>query len=193
MRVGEKGAAMADQGKDPEKQIEHFKQMVQARSRIQPELIELLEFVREYRAHLEPSVFLRVSGLLASAGFSLWRAAFLFDQEDGKHQEYLNNVDAFISKIISDNTIGFLDDKKTWSLWHYIGVARSSLLDAMVLLFGGVAENPRSRGIKARLSDPPLLSGNAAAQWDDLFDVMQYVRETLTSRFEFARTSPKLS
>jgi hypothetical protein len=72
---------------------------------------------------------------LASAGFSLWRAAFLFDQEDGKHQEYLNNVDTFISKIISDNTIAFVDDKKTWSLWHYIGVARSSLLEATVLLF----------------------------------------------------------
>ncbi|KRR08736.1 hypothetical protein CQ10_14315 [Bradyrhizobium valentinum] len=153
MLAGDKEMAMAE--KDPEKQVEHFKQMVRARSRIQPELIQLLEFVREYREHLGPSVFLRVSGLLASAGFSLWRAAFLFHQEDGKHQVYLDNVDTFVSKIISDNSIAFSDDRNTWSLWHYIGVARSSLLEAMVLLFGGVAENPRSSTIKARLSDPP--------------------------------------
>jgi hypothetical protein len=128
----------------------------------------------------------------ASAGFSLWRAAFLFHQEDGKHQEYLDNVDTFVSKIISDNTIAFADERNTWSLWHYIGVARSSLLEAMVLLTSGVAANPRSATIKARLSDPPLLSGNAAEQWDELFEVMQFVRETFTAGLEFVKSSRKL-
>ncbi|UGA46350.1 hypothetical protein HU230_0010055 [Bradyrhizobium quebecense] len=183
---------MVKKVKYPEKQVERFKQMVRARSRIQPELISLLEFVREYRTQLEPSLFLRVCGLLASAGFSLWRAAFLFEQEDGKHEIYLDNVETFVAKIISDNTIGFVDDRNTWSLWHYVGVARSSLLEAMTLLFSGVVQDAKSSSIQAKLSDPPLLAASAADQWDELFEVMQHIRRTLTSRFEFVRTSHKL-
>jgi hypothetical protein len=166
--------------------------MVDARSRIQPELIRLLEFQRAYRANLQVSAFLRVVGLLASAGFSLWRAAFLFHREDGQHEQYLDNVETFLSKIITDNTIAFADDRNTWSLWHYIGVARSSLVDAITLLGSGKWESPKMNSIRVKLADPPLLKGNAAEQWNELFEVMQLVRETAIARIETIKSLPKI-
>lgn len=177
---------------DNDKQVRQFKEMVRARSLIQSELIELLEFQRRYQKDLQASLYLRVSGNLASAGFALWRSAFLFTHEEGGPQAYLENVEAFLSKIISDNTIAFNDEKKTWSLWHYVGVARSSLLEALTLLRRPV-EDHRLEIMRRRFGDPPLLSATAAEQWNELFEAMQTVRKSLTARFDLQRTMPKLS
>jgi hypothetical protein len=114
--------------------LDWFEEMVSARSKFQGELIEILRFKRNYGERLKASAFLRVTGLLASAGFSMWRAAFLFTHAEGDHDRYLTNVDTFLTRLVSDNTIAFSDDKNTWSLWHYMGVARSSLLEALTLL-----------------------------------------------------------
>jgi hypothetical protein len=176
---------------EQEFEVRQLREMVQARSLIQPELIELLEFQRRYHDDLTPSLYIRIAGLLASAGFSLWRAAFLFKEERGQHDEYLKNVGEFISKIILTNNIGFSDDRNTWSLWHYIGVARSSLLEALNLL-RTFPEDHKIENMRNRFSDPPLLSATAAEQWNELFVAMQFVRKTLTARFDKARSMPKL-
>ena len=133
----------------------------EARSKIQSELIDLLIFLRTQWPQLEASAYLRVTGLLATTGFSLWRAAFLFDHETRKHEQYLNNVEKLVSKIISDNTIGFTDDKNTWSLCHYIGVARSSLLEAASLLSRPM-RSAKFHQMEGRLIDVPLLQDTAA-------------------------------
>jgi hypothetical protein len=176
---------------DQDRQIRQFKEMVNARSLIQPELIELLQFQRKYRENLFPSLYIRVAALLASTGFALWRAAFLFEQEQGEHGKYLSNIQTFISKIISDNMITFSDDKNTWSLWHYIGVARSSLLEALHLLKRD-PESYKMEILRSRFGDPPLLSATSAAQWNELFEAMQLIREVLTAQFETMKKMPKL-
>jgi hypothetical protein len=166
--------------------LDMFEEMVRARSKIQTELIEILKFKRTYEERLKASAFIRVTGLLTSAAFSLWRAAFLFSHEAGQHEDYLKNVETFLTKVITDNTIGFSDDKNTWSLWHYIGVARSSLLEASTILTSGLFKagitDAKFAVVQAKLSDPPLLSASAASQWDYLFDVMVLVRTTCASQ-----------
>lgn len=158
-------------------------EMVRARTKIQNELIELLGFKQAHEEYFQASKYLRILGLLGSIGFSLWRAAFLFGYEEGQHDSYISNVETFVTKIITDNAITFSDDKNVWSLWHYIGVARSSLLEAMTLLEAQL-NSPRFHTLKAKLVDAPLLSATAAQQWDELFEIMQWVRETTSARFE---------
>jgi hypothetical protein len=163
------------------------------RSVLQPELIRFLEFQRAYREKLEPSAYLRVAGLLASAGFSLWRAAFLFHQEEGDHETYLKNIDRFISKMISDNTIAFTDDKNTWSLWHYMSVARTTLVEALTLLhYIGIQSN-ESETMLLVFGDPPLLSASAARQWNELFGAMQFIREALQKQLDFAEAAKRVN
>jgi hypothetical protein len=165
---------------------EQLRQMIAARSNIQPELLELLTFKRLHEEELQASAWLRVFGLLASAGFALWRAAFLFRHETGTHETYLNNVERFVKKIISDNNIAFSDDQNTWSLWHYIGGARSSLLEASTLL--DVRLNDPKFGLAvSKLVDAPLLQDTAAKQWNELFEIMQLFRRLLGSRIEVHR------
>jgi hypothetical protein len=163
--------------------LHEFEEMVAARSKIQAELIEVLRFKRTYGDMLKASAFLRVTGLLASTGFSLRRAAFLFTHAKGKHDDYLRNVETFISKVISDYNIGFSDDKNTWSLWHYIGVARSSLLEASELLSTRI-ETAKFSAMRAKLIDAPLLPDSAAQQWDLLFVMMKMVRETCAAQIK---------
>ncbi len=157
-------------------QEQHLRDMVRARSKIQSELIDLLSFKHAHEGHLQASLFLRVIGLLASTGFSLWRAAFLFPHEKGRHDEYLKHVETFVTKIVSDNAIAFSDDKNTWSLWHYIGVSRSSLLEAALLLKSSL-NSAQLEKIQATLLDAPSLQDTAARQWDELFDLMQHLRK----------------
>jgi hypothetical protein len=131
MPVGDKETDMTATDKPT---VDALRSMISARNRIQIALIDLLVFKRTYEDQLKnPPTRLRQVGLLASAGFSLWRAAFLFTEGSGEADGYLKDVDKFIAKVVSDNMIGFSDDKNSWSLWHYLGVARSSLIEAATL------------------------------------------------------------
>src|SRR4051812_48074829 len=92
---------------------DRLRAMIKARNDIQNELVDLLDFKTSYGKELQVSAYLRVTGLLVSAGFSLWRAAFLFEHEGGKHQQYLDNAEKFLRRIISTNNIAYMDDQNT--------------------------------------------------------------------------------
>lgn len=165
--------------------------MISARTRIQETLIQLLEYRRSYADQLRtPPTRLRQVGLLASAGFSLWRAAFLFTHGIGGADGYLEDIDVFIAKVVSDNTITFADDKNTWSLWHYLGVARSSLIEAASLF--APLMGPEGTRLHSLLSEHGATQNGAFEQWDNLLEAMHIIQSTAASRHEFLKTAPKL-
>jgi hypothetical protein len=171
--------------------VEDLRRMISARTRIQTALIELLVFKRNFEDQLKnPPTRLRQVGLLASAGFSLWRAAFLFTHGSGEADGYLKDVDKFIAKVVSDNMIGFSDDKNSWSLWHYIGVARSSLIEAASLFTPIVG--PRGARLDNLLSEEGATHNGPFKQWDNLLEAMQTIQAIAASRHDFLKTSPKI-
>ena len=171
--------------------VDDLRSMISARNRIQIALIELLEFKRKFEDQLKnPPTRLRQVGLLASAGFSLWRAAFLMTEDSGGADGYLKDVDKFIAKVVSDNMIGFTDDKNSWSLWHYLGVARSSLIEA-ASLFTPI-NGPEGVRIDNLLSLEGATRNGSFEQWDGLLEAMQAIQGIAASRHNFLRTAPKL-
>jgi|HubBroStandDraft_6_1064221.scaffolds.fasta_scaffold2103470_1 hypothetical protein len=80
--------------------------LVPSRSQIQSSLLQLLLMLRQRRSEIEPLRDCRLCvGLLASAGFSLWRAVFLAEQPDKKTTEFLSSVERFLETVIKDNAI----------------------------------------------------------------------------------------
>jgi hypothetical protein len=59
--------------------------------------------------------------LLVGASFSLWRAVFLTD-EPLELDSALESAKGFLEKVVSDNTIGYSDEKKfkRWTAGFYV-------------------------------------------------------------------------
>lgn len=68
--------------------------------------------------------------LLVGAAFSLWRAAFLADDER-ERLIVLSHIQKFLRYLIRDNTIGFSQDRdtQTWTSIYYISSANMSLIE----------------------------------------------------------------
>jgi hypothetical protein len=106
--------------------IEHLRWAVDQRAEIQRTLLALYEYVRSNSpksSYAEPRVY--VLDHLIGAAFSLWRAVFLaetFRTDESIHQ----SQEAFLAKVISDNSITFGDDKinRAWTVGYYLDDAK---------------------------------------------------------------------
>jgi hypothetical protein len=106
--------------------VEHLRWAVEQRAEIQRTLLALYEYVRKTPSksgYAEPKVYLLDN--LIGAAFSLWRAVFLaetFRTDETIHQ----SQEAFLAKVISDNSITFGDDKinRAWTVGYYLDDAK---------------------------------------------------------------------
>jgi hypothetical protein len=106
--------------------IEHLRWAVDQRAEIQRTLLALYEYVRSISptsGYAEPKVY--ILDHLIGAAFSLWRAVFLaetFRTDESIHQ----SQEAFLAKVISDNSITFGDDKinRAWTVGYYLDDAK---------------------------------------------------------------------
>ena len=99
---------MTDESAKPD--LEHLAWAIDQRAEIQRTLLALYEFVRHRRPprRTEENYVL---GYLIRAAFSLWRAVFLAETFRDDTEIYTSQ-EKFLEKVITDNAIGFSDDKK---------------------------------------------------------------------------------
>jgi hypothetical protein len=123
MPAGDKGKRMAVARKPD---VDHLRWAVDQRAEIQRTLLALYEYVRRTPSktgYADPKVYLLDH--LIGAAFSLWRAVFLaetFRTDETIHQ----GQEAFLAKVISDNSITFGDDKinRAWTVGYYLDDAK---------------------------------------------------------------------
>jgi len=122
--------------------------LVQQRSKNQDLLLELCTFGREKAERLaEDESDRKVFHLLVGAAFSLWRAVFLAEH----HTDVgvlLNQSQTFLETLVTDNAIGYYQDKKmqAWTAGYYLNNSYFRLQEAIDVLVG---EGAVSRGITA--------------------------------------------
>lgn len=106
--------------------IEHLRWAIEQRAEIQRTLLALYDYVRNKGSnagYADPSVY--ILDHLIGAAFSLWRAVFL--AETYRTDESIRqSQEAFLAKVISDNSITFGDDKinRAWTVGYYLDDAK---------------------------------------------------------------------
>jgi hypothetical protein len=106
--------------------VEHLRWAVNQRAEIQHSLLALYEYVRRTPStagYADTKVYLLDH--LIGAAFSLWRAVFL--AETHRTDEGIReSQEAFLAKVISDNSITFGDDKinRAWTVGYYLDDAK---------------------------------------------------------------------
>jgi hypothetical protein len=117
--------------KEPEKpDFEHLQWAIDKRADIQRTLLALYEFIRHHPPprRTEENYVL---GFLIGAAFSLWRAVFLADTFRDDVAIHTSQ-EQFLEKVITDNAIGFSDDKQNrhWTVGYYLENAKFRLSNA---------------------------------------------------------------
>ena len=106
--------------------VEHLRWAIGQRAEIQRTLLALYEYVRtngSNAGYADPNVY--ILDHLIGAAFSLWRAVFL--AETYRTEENIRqSQEAFLAKVISDNSITFGDDKinRAWAVGYYLDDAK---------------------------------------------------------------------
>jgi hypothetical protein len=106
--------------------VDHLRWAIDQRAEIQRTLLALYVYIRRTPSntgYADPKVYLLDH--LIGAAFSLWRAVFLaetFRTDETIHQ----SQEAFLAKVISDNSITFGDDKinRAWTVGYYLDNAK---------------------------------------------------------------------
>jgi hypothetical protein len=112
----------------------HLAWAIEQRAEIQRTLLALYEFIRNHPPDKIDMWDKYLLDACVGAAFSLWRAAFLAEtlrEEAGVHA----SQEAFLERLISDNTIGFADDKsnRDWTVGYYLENAKYRLANAINL------------------------------------------------------------
>ena len=112
----------------------HLAWAVNQRAEIQRTLLALYEFVCRHRPP-QNGAQKYVPGYLIGAAFSLWRAVFLADTFRDDVSVH-GSQEQFLKKVITDNTIGFNDDRQNrhWTVGYYLENAKIRLSQAATFI-----------------------------------------------------------
>jgi len=110
------------------KKLEHLEWAVESRARNQLCSVRLLRLFIEFEEQWKTQRWARAAQDLLSVSFSLWRAAFLADKT-AKRAAVFSHATDFLEKIIEDNAISYLQDRKCneWTFNYYTRNARAAL------------------------------------------------------------------
>jgi hypothetical protein len=110
------------------KKLEHLEWAVESRARNQRCSVRLLRLFIEFEEQWKTQRWARAAQDLLSVSFSLWRAAFLADKT-AKRTAVFSHATDFLEKIIEDNAISYLQDRKCneWTFNYYTRNARAAL------------------------------------------------------------------
>jgi len=174
-------------------ETEDFGWLVDRRSRIQQLLLRLYEFLNENRADLATrELQWPLFGLLVGAGFSLWRAAFLAEEER-QRPDVLDHAEKFLERLLRDNAINYPQDRETrmWTVGYYLHNARFRL----ELILGKLSSDPAARRViglaqkeafRAFHASEPNRA-NPRTQWDKAYEA---AAESLNVLCQLARLAP---
>lgn len=107
----------------------HLKWLVDNRSANQRATLDLFVTLTQNESVINSNlVYAQLSQELAGVAFSLWRAVFLSDLT-GEIQEQMVDVSAFLGTLISNNSIGYPQDRsaREWTFTYYLSDARFRL------------------------------------------------------------------
>jgi hypothetical protein len=107
---------------------------IDKRADVQRSMVALYEYVRSHTPDAQKFDDTYLLDHLIAAAFNLWRAAFLTDTSRSM-EEIRKSQEAFLEKVITENSIGFSDDKKHrhWTVEFYLEGAKLRLLRAIAL------------------------------------------------------------
>ena len=107
---------------------EHFEWLVKSRTRNQNSALHLRRIFKVFPKRFGTKELSPAAQELTSVTFSLWRAAFLSDKTGGRSVVF-SHACTFLDKIIEDNAISYVQDKKSneWTFNYYTKAARFSL------------------------------------------------------------------
>jgi hypothetical protein len=108
--------------------LQQIKWAIESRTRNQMSIVRLLELFDKYEPRWKSKKYSRAAQDLASAAFSLWRAAFLADKSS-KRSDVFTKGHAFLTRVVEENAIGFPQDKqwRDWTFNYYSRNAQYSL------------------------------------------------------------------
>lgn len=111
-----------------QKKIQHLTWAIESRHRNQVCAVSLLGLFMEHEQLWKTRIWSRAAQDLLAVSFSLWRAAFLADKTAKRVAVFSHGVE-FLEKIIEDNAISYLQDRKNneWTFNYYTRNARSAL------------------------------------------------------------------
>lgn len=89
------------------------------------------------------------------------------------------NADLFGTLNVSP-TSWTVSTKAIWSLWHYLGVARSSLLEAKTVL--RMTLGPEPDRLEFLLGEQNATNLSAIAQWDNLLEASNTIKNAIAGR-----------
>ncbi|MGH8584184.1 MAG: hypothetical protein ACREWG_15685 [Gammaproteobacteria bacterium] len=139
---------------DTKRYLDHLSWLVENRNRAQRTLLSLYTFIEEKSKDknlIRTRPFRQFAGLMAGAGFSLWRAIFLIHENEGEEKENIQHHEMdFLRTVIRDNTIGYRQDAacNLWTSRYYINNAAFRLVSIGTLL--GLV------GVEIMVQDKPL-------------------------------------
>ena len=117
-----------------EPNLEHMAWAVDKRAYVQHTMVALYEYVRSHTPDAQQFDDRYLLDHLIAAAFNLWRAAFL-TETSREMGDIRKSQQAFLEKVITENAIGFSDDKKHrhWTVEYYLEGAKLRLLRAVQL------------------------------------------------------------
>ena len=122
-------AASSDDAKaKTAKKLRHLEWAISSRAANQQSCLTLLKLFDDYPEQWSSIGMSVAAQNLVSVGFSLWRAAFLADKT-GRRTEVFSHGRDFLEKMIEDNAIAYVQDKKSqeWTFNYYTRNARFAL------------------------------------------------------------------
>jgi hypothetical protein len=108
--------------------LAHLQWAIESRAANQRCALRLLGLFLEYESQWKTKHWSGAAQELLSVSFSLWRAAFLADKTAKRAAVFSHAMD-FLEKIIEDNTISYIQDRKCneWTFNYYTRNARTAL------------------------------------------------------------------
>ena len=143
---------------------EKLRESVKARSKIQFLLLDLYDFLEEHQENLannDRDRFCIAFTLIMGAGFSLWRAAFL--TQDERHRDtIIAHARGFLRFLVRDNAINYPQDRETqaWSAMYYMNSANLKLLH-LAEVFPEIVRDPSADEKKEETYRKSLVAGTS--------------------------------
>jgi hypothetical protein len=171
----------------------HLAWAIEQRAEIQRTLLALYEYLRNH-SHTEIDMWDKyLLELLVGAAFSLWRAAFLAEtlrEDAGVHA----SQEAFLEKLISDNTINFPDDKnnRDWTVEYYLENAKYRLARAC-----GISDEYKKTKLHGDLMKYLRLKGTRGVdltryEWESLHFVLRSIFKVIAPDTKLKPVEPLL-
>jgi hypothetical protein len=117
-----------------EQNLKQMEWAIDKRADVQRSMVALYEYVRSFKPNAQKFDDTYLLDHLIAASFNLWRAAFLTDTKR-EMEDIRESQEAFLEKVITENSIGFSDDKRHrhWTVEFYLEGAKLRLLRAIQL------------------------------------------------------------